>query len=222
VEPLKKEDFEEQYWKDLWHFYEEENGFAHVSAFLEKRDISAFNPKAAPKRNDAFYAALSASAPAEEGEMADVIDAMGKPDAFTIQMALNKALALAPKDINGKPDVNSFAFWLGDRRNRRKMPHRMEDNGYSPFRNKNVGDGAWRVDGKRQMIYVKSSLSLEDKQKAAKALEDPPRQSAEHDDNVVPIRPQPAPPPQPRKNPRPAPSPSGTPTIPPKSTSKAA
>jgi hypothetical protein len=192
--PLKKEDFEEQYWKDLWHFYEEENGYAHVRAFLEQRDISAFNAKAPPKRNDAFYAALATSKPTEEGEMSDVIDAMGKPPAFTIQMALNKATALAPKDAHGKPDVNSFAFWLGDRRNRRKMPHRMEDCGYSPLRNKDVGDGTWRVDGKRQMIYVKSSLSPEDKQKAAKALEDQPRQSAEPEDNVVALRPARAPP----------------------------
>jgi Family of unknown function (DUF5906) len=195
--PLKKEDFEEQYWKDLWHFYEEENGYAHVRAFLEKRDISAFNPKAPPKRNDAFYAALTASAPAEESEMADVIDAMGNPHAFTIQMALSKATALAAKDINGKPDASSFAFWLGDRKNRRKMPHRMEDCGYSPFQNKDVTTGMWTVDGKRQMIYVKSNLSKEERQKAAAALEDPPpRQNAEQDDNVVPMRP-PAPKPQP-------------------------
>lgn len=192
--PLKKEDFEEQYWKDLWRFYEEENGYAHVRAFLEQRDLSAFNPKAPPKRNDAFYAALSASVPAEEGEMADVIDEMGNPPAFTIQMALNKAIAFGPKDLNGKPEAGSFAAWLGDRRNRRAIPHRMEENGYAPFRNKNVGgSGTWRVDGKRQMIYVKASLSPEEKLEAAKALEDPPRAS-EHDDKVVPIRPQRGPP----------------------------
>lgn len=190
----KKEDFEEQYWKGLWHFYEEENGYAHVRAFLEKRDLSAFNPKAPPKRNDAFYAVLTTSEPAEEGEMADVIDAMGNPPAFTIQMAMSKATALAPKDINGKPDAGSFAFWLGDRKNRRRIRHRMDDCGYSPLRNKDVGgSGTWRVDGKRQMIYVKSSLSPEAQQKAAEDLADKPRQYAEPDDNVVPMRPQRAP-----------------------------
>jgi hypothetical protein len=168
----------------------EGNGYAHVRAFLEKRDISAFNPKAPPKRNDAFYAALATSEPAEEGEMADVIEAMDNPPAFTITMALNKATVLASKDINGKPDATSFAFWLGDRKNRRKIPHRMEDCGYSPLRNRDVGgSGTWRVDGKRQMIYVKSGLPPEERQKAAEDLADKPRQYAEQSDNVVPMRP---------------------------------
>jgi hypothetical protein len=51
--PKKKEDFEPQYWNKLWHFLEKENGFAHVAAFLAQRDLSAFDPKARPKRNDA-------------------------------------------------------------------------------------------------------------------------------------------------------------------------
>jgi hypothetical protein len=168
----KKEDFEEQYWKDLWHFYEEENGYTHVRAFLEKRDISAFNPKAPPKRNDAFFAALTASKPAEEGEFADVLDEMKRPDAFTLEMVLKKATAMAEKDINGKPQPGSFALWLGDRKNRRAIPHRMQDCDYSPLPNKAVCTGMWRVDGRRQMIYVNSILSPDEQQKAAEALAD--------------------------------------------------
>jgi hypothetical protein len=112
VSQSKKEDFEEQYWKGLWHFYEEENGYAHVRAFLEKRDLSAFNPKAPPKRNDAFYAVLTTSEPAEEGEMADVIDAMGNPPAFTIQMAMSKATAPRRRTSTASPTPGVSPFGL--------------------------------------------------------------------------------------------------------------
>jgi Family of unknown function (DUF5906) len=195
----KKEDFDPAYWNALWRFYEEENGYAHIRAFLEKRDLSAFDPKAPPKRNDAFFAALTASKPAEEGEFSDVLDAMGerdavtqeivRPDVFTLEMVLKKATTMAEKDVHGSPKAGSFALWLGDRKNRRTIPHRMHDCDYSPLPNKSVCTGMWRVDGKRQMIYVKDSLSPDEQQEAAEALANPPPPyGAGEPDNVVPLR----------------------------------
>src|SRR5262249_6089712 len=45
-----------------------------------------------------------------------------------------------------------FAEWLGDRKNSRKIPHRMEACGYEPMRNDGAKDGMWKIGGKRQVL----------------------------------------------------------------------
>ncbi len=52
---LKENSFSEKYWNDLWHWYEH-GGFEHVAAYLAQLDISAFNPKAPPKKNRGLLA----------------------------------------------------------------------------------------------------------------------------------------------------------------------
>jgi hypothetical protein len=57
-----------------------------------------------------------------------------------------------------------------DRRNRRALPHRLERCGYVSVRNPNASDGRWKIDGARQPIYAKSTLSVGDRIKAAGEL----------------------------------------------------
>lgn len=136
---LGQEDFTKQYWNTLWQWYESE-GFGHVAAYLTKLDISGFDPKAPPRKTDAFWATVDAGRAPEDAELADVLDALGKP----------KVLTLADLKYEAKDD---FCVWINDRKNRRQIPYRLETAGYVPVRNPTAKDGLWKVAGKRQVVY---------------------------------------------------------------------
>ena len=123
-----------------------------------QRDISGFNPKAPPPKTAAFWAIVDLSRAPEEPELADALDLLGNPDAVTLGR------------IAGMADAE-FADWLKDRRNRRIIPHRLEQCGYVPVRNpSDVRDGQWKIAGKRQTVYAKQNLSLRNQLAAAQAL----------------------------------------------------
>jgi hypothetical protein len=179
---LKIGDFEPDYWTKLWRWYED-GGYGHVAAYLAAYDLTGFDPKAPPRKTEAFWDIVDANRAAEDAELADVLDAMGDgrqdangdpapPIGFTLAKVQEKAGALAKKDDHGNPERNSFAAWLADRKNRRQIPHRFETVGYSPVRNEAADDGLWKVGGKRQTIYALASLSLHQRLDAAKQVID--------------------------------------------------
>ena len=164
---LTKDDFAADYWPKLWSWYDR-GGDRHVAAYLAALDLSGFDPKAPPPKTQAFWDIVDASRAPEDAELADVIDALSKdkdpngepipPVAFTLAAVLAQATAMAPKDKDDKPERSSFAYWLADRKNRRLIPHRFEQCGYSPVRNDAAKDGLWKVNGARQVIYALASL----------------------------------------------------------------
>ena len=89
--------------------------------------------------------------------LADVLDRIGNPNAITLTRVQNAA-------------DGDFGEWIRDRKNRRAIPHRMETRGYVPLRNPAAGDGLWKVRGRRQVIYAKSTMPLADQVRAAEAL----------------------------------------------------
>jgi Family of unknown function (DUF5906)/RepB DNA-primase from phage plasmid len=151
-----KEDFAAAYWTDLWAWYERE-GFGHVASYLAELDLSGFDPKAPPPKTAAFWAIVDAGRPAEDAELADIIDALGNPDAVTLATLLEKA-------------DGPICEWLDDRKNRRAIPYRLEQCGYSPVRNDVAKDGLFKIKGRRQVIYANDRLSLQDRFKAANSL----------------------------------------------------
>jgi hypothetical protein len=62
-----------------------------------------------------------------------------------------------------------FALWLGDRKNARRIPHRLEACGYVPVRNPDAKDGLWKIDGTRP-VYARHELSLHERLTAASRL----------------------------------------------------
>jgi hypothetical protein len=146
-----KADFDTAYWDKLGQFYENEKGYAHVAAFLAARDITRFNPKAPPPPTAAFWAICSASQAPEDGELADVLDALKNPDSVTIMEMCTAA-------------KGETSEWLLDRRHRRSMPHRIERCAYVPLRNPHAKDGLWKLKDKRQVVYVKASLDTTQRQ----------------------------------------------------------
>jgi hypothetical protein len=174
---LAKEDFGSDYWIRLWTYYGN-GGLGHVAAYLAQLDLDGFDPKAPPPKTEAFWQIVNANRAPEDAELADVIDALGEdakdgplpPLALTLAAVASKATELAPTDKNGNPERGSFAAWLGDRRNRRQIPHRFEQCGYSPVRNDAAKDGLWKVAGARQVIYALDSQSLRERFAAAEQL----------------------------------------------------
>jgi hypothetical protein len=102
----------------------------------------------------AFWEIVDASRAPEDAELADVIDRMGRPKTLT----LNQLAARASEQ---------FGNWLLDRKNSRRIPHRLEACGYLAVRNAGAKDGLWRVDGRRQVIYAAAALSPRDRSAAA-------------------------------------------------------
>jgi hypothetical protein len=153
---LTQESFKQAYWDDLYRWYQN-GGTAHVAAYLATLDITTFNPKAPPLKTPAFHAVAEIGRNPEDAEMADVLDDMGNPDAVTLARINTRA-------------VGDFAAWLLDRKNRRSIGHRLERCGYVPVRKVGAPDGLWRINGKRQMIYGKSTLSDKERLEAARRL----------------------------------------------------
>ena len=146
-------DFTEAYWNNLWKWYERE-GFGHVGAYLAGLDLSNFNPKAAPEKTPAFWAIVDASRAPEDAELADILDAISQPDAVTLDKLINNA-------------TGEIEQWLLDRKNRRVIPHRLEQCGYVPVRNQAAADGLFKISGRRQVVYARAGLTVGERLRAA-------------------------------------------------------
>ena len=94
--------------------------------------------------------------------MQDAIDFLGdpNPDALTINQ------------LKRCPSSESFVEYLRDRKNSRKIPHRLESCGYTAVRNAADKDGLWKMSGGRQVIYARADLSERDRIIAAERLAD--------------------------------------------------
>jgi hypothetical protein len=162
---LLQSDFIAGYWPKMWKWYDE-GGDRHVAAYLATLDISDFDPKAPPPKTPAFWSIVNANRTTEEGELQDVFEKLGNPDAITIDQIRSKT-----SNSQGGGDKDSLWYWLGDRKNRKAASHRLEKCGYRAVNNPSAeADGLWRINGRRQVVYAKVSLSLGAQQAAAEAL----------------------------------------------------
>ena len=153
---LCKDDFNVAYWNDLWGWYGD-GGEQHVAAYLSTLDLKKFEAKAPPLKTEAWWLIVNSNRSPEDAELADALDSLANPAAVTLDVVSNKASM-------------TLAEWMDDRRNRRIIPHRMENCGYVPVRNKGADDGLWKVNGARQVVYAKRDLPLRDQLGATHAL----------------------------------------------------
>lgn len=149
-------DFTPKYFKQLYAWLDR-GGKGHVAAYLRSLDLSGFDPKAPPPKTAAFWDIVDANRAPEDAELADAIEALGKPDAATL------------REIAEAADP-AFALWIRDRRNSRQIPHRLEAVGYVPFRNDGTRDGRWKIAGRNQVVYVRAELTPRDRHAAVAAL----------------------------------------------------
>jgi hypothetical protein len=112
-------DFPDGYFPELWDYYDKHDGARHVAAYLRQLNISHFDPKAPPRKTEAYWAIVNVGQAPEENELADVLDLLGNPEAVTIDMIRDKA-------------VGDFGDWLRERKNFRVICHRLQTCGYIP------------------------------------------------------------------------------------------
>jgi hypothetical protein len=155
-----KEEFTPDYWNRLYGWYNN-SGAEHVAAYLQELDLSAFDPKAPPPLTPAFYEIVGASRPPEDAELADVLEALGKPKVITLDTLARKAHELKLVELGS---------WLRERRNRRKIPNRLEACGYVSVENPTTKDGHFVVVGRRQVIYARRDLTPNERIEAAEHL----------------------------------------------------
>jgi hypothetical protein len=158
-----KEQFSAAYFNKLWHWLLFEGGNEHVAAYLVQRDLSAFDPCALPRQTSAFFDIVNASVAPEDAELADVLDDMERDEHGQPKRPGVCSLLSILTSPNG-----AALEWLLDRRHRRSIPHRMERCGYIACRNPNTDDGLWRINGRRQTLYVKANLTPEQRLQAAR------------------------------------------------------
>jgi hypothetical protein len=139
---IQPEQFSARYWNEFWYWYQA-GGFGHVAVYLHEYDLSGFDPKAPPAKTDAFGAMVDVNRGSEEAELADAIDDLSNPDALTIL----QLVAVAPG-----------LDWLTDHKARAAMSHRLARCGYVRHRNPDAEDGLWKINKRRQTIYVKAAL----------------------------------------------------------------
>ena len=150
---LTKDDFVDGYWNAIWDYYTR-GGNRHVAAISRRTRYFLLRSKGTPSKTPAFWDIVDANRAPEEAELADALEKVGNPDATTIIR------------IKREAQFDS-SQWMSDRKNRRAIPHRLEKCGYVPVRNDDAKDGLWKIDGTRQVIYAKSTLTISERLKAA-------------------------------------------------------
>jgi hypothetical protein len=114
---------------------------------LYRHDLTNFDPKAEPPKTNAFWDMLQADRGAVFGELADAIDGLGNPPALTI----DELTVVAPG-----------LECLRDPAKRRATSHQLAECQYIAVRNPVAKtDGLWRINKRRQAIYVRLDLPSE-------------------------------------------------------------
>lgn len=153
---LSREDFPDGYWPDFYGWYQAA-GIRDVAAYLRTLDLTGFDAKAPPPKTDGFWTIVDSNRAPEDADMADALDRLGNPAATTLVALSGQA-------------SQEFGAWLLDRRNSRKVPHRLEECGYDHVRNPSAKDGLWKFTHGRAAIYAKKDLAVRDRIAAAEAL----------------------------------------------------
>lgn len=156
----RREEFGPDYWTALYGWYAN-GGIGHVVAYLLSLDLHWFDPKAPPPKTAAFWAVVQSGEAPESGELRDVLDQCGNPDALTLIDLVQAAEDLKLYDLSGE---------LKERKNRRALPHKLERVGYAPVRNPDADDGLFKISGKRQAVYAQRRLPLAAQIKAARLI----------------------------------------------------
>jgi hypothetical protein len=153
---LRQEDFDDAYFHRIWRYFEN-GGLNDVATYLRGVDLAEFDAKAPPPKTAAFWAIVNAQRGPEEGELADVLDALGRPTAVTIERLTIHA-----------PD--SLRAWMTELKNRRVVAHRLAGCGYERFDNDDAKDGLWKINGRRQAVYGRIDMPFLDRLHAARSL----------------------------------------------------
>ena len=163
---LDKSDFTPAYWNELWQWYGR-GGLDVVAHYLANLDLAGFNPKAPPPQTEAFHEIVNASRSPEDAELADALDRLAEQskaypadDRHVTDKRQFWPIIVTVADVVAASGNGEFNQWITDRKNSRKIPHRFEGCGYTPVRNPDADSGLWRLNGRRQALYGRLTVSF--------------------------------------------------------------
>lgn len=160
VSTKTQDDFAPAYWDDINAWFAN-GGNEAVAYYLANLDLTAFNAKAPPPKTAAWHMVVAAGVAPESGDLADVIESLGKPDALTLQMVKAKT-----------PGDSHLRMLFEDAKLRRAVPKRLAECGYVAIANPDAREsgGRWRVPGGKTTIYARQELSEDGRLAAARSL----------------------------------------------------
>lgn len=153
---LRREDYEPDFFRNHYDWLNDD-GAAHVAAYLRALDVSGFRHADPPPLTDLFHEIVDQSTPLEVTWLSEIIDDMGRPAVFILLSLTNRA-------------QGEVKTWLENPATRKIVGHRLEDCGYIRVRNHSNSLGLWRVDGRYQMIYGRKDLDESTRQSSARSL----------------------------------------------------
>lgn len=148
------------YFDDM-HAWFENGGSASVAHYLANLDLSGFRAKAPPPKTAGWHMLVAAGLAPENGDLTDVIEAMGKPAAVTLQMVRSRT-----------PFDSQLRLSFDDAKLRKALPKRLAECGYVAVSNPEAREsgGRWRVAGVKATIYARQELSETERLAAARSL----------------------------------------------------
>ncbi|MGJ4996215.1 DUF5906 domain-containing protein [Bradyrhizobium sp. HKCCYLS3077] len=160
VSTRTQDDFSPAYWDEINAWFEN-SGNEAIAHYLANLDLTAFNAKAPPPKTAAWHMVVAAGVAPESGDLSDVIESMGKPDALTLQMVRSRT-----------PGDSQLRLLFEDAKLRRAIPKRLAECGYVAVANPDARDsgGRWRMLGGKTTIYARQELSEPFRLAAARAL----------------------------------------------------
>jgi hypothetical protein len=135
----------------LWKWLEG-GGFAHVAAWLRARDLSGFDPKAPPRKTQAFRDIVMAAGSVEERALGDKIEKLGRPEVLRISDLKSCATDIFD-DENSRLDG-----WLTDHKFRRVVAEALDRGGYRQVRNPGQQDGRWKIGRRNEFVYGRKDV----------------------------------------------------------------
>lgn len=160
VSTRSQEDFTPGYWDDINAWFES-GGNEAIAHYLANLDLSAFNAKAPPPKTAAWHMVVAAGVAPESGDLADVIESMGQPEALTLAMLKART-----------PGDSQLRLMFEDAKLRRAIPKRLAECGYVALSNPDARDsgGRWRMSGGKTTIYARQAMPEPDRLAAARLL----------------------------------------------------
>ena len=155
-----KDDFGPDYWNRIYGWYEG-GGRAHVQEFLTKRDLSLFDPKAPPRKTDAWRAMVNSDVSPDEEDLSEILEGMGLPVVATLDQIITKAGELGFMEMEARLQAPAKI---------KATNHALARLGYSAVENQGAKSGKWTVQGSKRVVYGRRDHTYRQHWEAIQAL----------------------------------------------------
>jgi hypothetical protein len=152
----KPSDFAEGYFVELYRWYNA-GGFAHVKAYLDAVDLSAWDPKAPPPKGAAFRAIVAHNQSSAATNLGDLLDWYNYP--FDDRPVIVTIRQLQKAAMQGGHHFDEAFQLLNDKRYRKQLVHELRREGYEAVENSAKKDGRWKLEGKSVMFYGRREVA---------------------------------------------------------------